>query len=390
MRLSAAIALVAALALVGCGEQNAASPASSSRNSSTASAARSANSSPASVDTAVKCSAPITAGHQLLLSRLYQEQPALAIFDVSDPLQATLLCTLAPAMGGRFISETKIALWIGPQLAVADLSSGVVTPTTMLPMTPTEGAFSPDGSAFAYRVGDDTNGMSVYIHAFGSDRHLYTRPPLGGHGGSSVGPQSQLLFSPDGQYLLAYDLFTGSDDPLDRFQVYRIDGSVAFKTAGAFGAWSPSGDRLYFLAASQLGGIAGDVHVWDPAGTESAVAHGLKSYFWPVVDPGGAIIVFTSYDDSGLPHLWRLQIPQGSEDELSSAVSSKPVFVSNLSIWSDEEQPCECGPGGRSAPTGRVLNHTIAGAPDAVVSYPNPGPGGDPVRLVLDVWLPLQ
>jgi len=257
---------------------------------------------------------------------------------------------------------------------------------------PGAAALRGDGSAFAYTIDGRTAGTSTHLYVARTDRTLFTEPMLGGHGGPPYGPVGQLEFSADGRYLLEYELFRPQPAP-PNFLVYARDGSLAFQSAGAkFGAWAPSGSTLYFLVSSQQGGIGGEVHSWTPSGGEVTVARGLTTYFWPRAAPTGRVLVFDAYDTSapgeatgGLPHLWQLDLSTGTARQLSTASSTKTVFVGATSLWSDEETRCSCGPGGASMPTGRVLPHDLASGHDAVVDLTPLTLIPSSVRVVLDV-----
>ena len=382
------------LSLNACGTSVAKGPSASSTARVSASATTTTQPSRQPIETKVTCSSRPVTGHPLLLLQPGGITPELAVLDVLDPLKPQHLCKLSPADGGRFISATKIAFWLGQQIGVADLMSDAVAETAELP-TSTGVAFSPDGSAFAYGTGDDTLGTigtSKHLNDGGSDRTLFTQGPIGGHGGPPYGPLDQLEFSADGRYLLAYSLFRPTPGPAN-FLVYRRDGSLAFQSnTASFGAWAPTGSKLYFLAQKDRGLIDGDVHSWDPSGGEVTVARGLTSYFWPSMAPDGRTMVFDSYDRSapgdatgGLPHLWRLDLSTGKVAQLSTAISARTLFVSATVVWSDEEQRCECGPGGSSAPTGKVLSHNVLTGQDTVLDL-IPSAQGSRINEVRDVW----
>src|SRR5579885_3083655 len=204
----------------------------------------------------------------VLVSRGYAPPGAgeLLVMDAVSRAAPTLDCLLSPAAGGRFVSSTLIAFWLGSSLFTADIGSGAIVLASNLPVAPTQGAFSSDGSRFAYRVGDDTGGLSDHLFVAGRDLTLITRPGIGGHGGPPYGPYDELAFSADAQYLLTDDSF-GANFPSGppNFVVYDMSGKTVFQSGtAAFGEWAPHGDKLYFLAESQAHGIAGDLHSWDP------------------------------------------------------------------------------------------------------------------------------
>ena len=71
-----------------------------------------------------------------------------------------------------------------------------------------------------------------------------------------------------------------------------------------------------------------------------------------------------------------------------AATSTEPVFVSPSVVWSSEEKPCQCGPGGSSAPDGKVIAHNLQrrDVNSVVVEFtelhPKPSPNGrHPRRL---------
>lgn len=134
------------------------------------------------------------------------------------------------------------------------------------------------------------------------------------------------------------------------FLVYDQSGRAVFQSAAAaFGVWAFQGDKLFFLAPSQEHGIAGDLHSWDPTTGETPLARNLSDYFWPALAPDGHRLLFNSYDSAGLPHLWSVDPDTGAVRQLATSISALPVVVGNNVVWSTEEKPCDCGPGGNSA-----------------------------------------
>lgn len=385
-------AIVAMVALTACGNSAAKGPSASSSGQVSPSPTITTQPSRQPIETKVTCSSRPVTGHPLLLLQPSSVNPELAVFDLSDPLKPHQLCKLSPVNGGRFISATKIAFWSGRLIGLADLTSDMVARTAELPEA-TGVVFSPDGSAFAYHAGDESSGITTHINDGGTDRTLFTRAPIGGHGAPPYGPLAQMEFSADGRYLLEFQGFTPTTGPAN-FLVYGRDGSLAFQsTTAEFGAWAPNASKLYFLATSERGRIDGDIHSWDPSGGEVTVARGLTTYFWPKVAPDGRMAAFDSYDLSapgeatgGLPHLWRLDLSTGKVAQLSTAISERTVFVSASVVWSDEGQRCSCGPGGASQPTGRVLSHNLVTGQDTVVDL-IPSTPGSRINEVLDVWI---
>jgi hypothetical protein len=317
-------------------------------------------------------------------------EPELVVFDAVNPVRPAQDCILSPAAGGRFIAGTRIAFWLGNSLRVADIGTGEVAVTATLPANPTAGTFSRDGSLFAYRVGDDTNGLSTHLFIAGHDRTLVTRAGIGGHGGSPYGPLSQLEFSADGKYLLSVDSLDAnfaSGPP--NFLIYDQNGSTVFQSAiAAFGRWAMQGNKLYFLAALPAHGISGDLHSWDPISGDLPIAHGLSSYFWPTVSPDNRRLLFNTYDSRGLPYLWNVDLATGVFAQLATGINTHPVFVGTSTAWSNEEELCNCGPGGASAPDGKLVSHDLRTGNETSFSLAGFGQlGGADTYFILDVWL---
>jgi hypothetical protein len=316
-------------------------------------------------------------------------QPELILLDAANPASPVQDCTIIPASGGRFITATSIAFWLGDSLRTADIGLSRVVTTATLPAVPTEGAFSRDGSRFAYRVGDDTDGLSDHLFVAGHDITLVSRPGIGGHGGPPYGPLSQLEFSADGKYLLSVDSFGAnfaSGPP--NFDVYDEKGTTVFQSASAaFGTWATRSDKLYFLHESVTHGVSGDLHSWDPLGGEVPVAHGLSSYFWPRTSPDYQGLLFDSYDTSGLPHLWSVDVSSGKATQISTGMSSVPVFVGTSFVWSNEEQLCNCGPVGASAPDGKLVARELQTGHEVSFSLASSAPPEEAnTRFIDDVW----
>ena len=309
----------------------------------------------------------------------YSGTSVLGILDVSNPLKPNLLCWLSPADGGRFgQSAGKLMFWAGDKLEIADLATGAVVQTDQLAARPFSGAFSADGSMFAYRSGDDNVGVTTHLHRHGADQILYAEAPIGGHGGPSYGPLNQLAFSADGSMLLDFYEFRPAGGP-PRLIVFRTaDGSIAFQSPGAAagGVWSGARTTAYFYvwAAEPP---AGELDSLDASGRQQTLAGNLNGVYWPAMSPDSAGIVFDTYDSAGQPHLWRFALATNTAVQLSPAAGSLPVFVSSSVVWFDKKIPCSCGPGGLSQPNGEVLAYDLVkgGTSTVDMTYTVPGIG---------------
>ena len=379
-----AIAAAAVLALAGCqlsGTPGATRPTSSAAQTVSPSALPSEAPSPtgAVFPAQLNCDRPVTATHGLVLFE-YANSSVLGVLDVSDPLKPNLLCWLSGAKGGRFTqSATHIAFWMDDKLGTADLASGKVVQTDTLPAVPYEGFFSSDGAQFAYRVGDDTNaGLTTHLYhrADHRDISLYFQAPIGGHGGPPYGPVDQLTFSPDNKEVLDYYEFRPLSGTPPHFMLFRTaDGSVAYQLdTAAFGAWSATGSTVYFFVRGEQGFI-GELDSVGASGQAQTVVSSINSFFWPRATPDGTGLVYEALDDAGLPHLWRLDLATKAVAQLSTRLSSKPVFVTRGTIWADEEIPCECGPAGATMRDGTILAHNVGGATDTPVDTSRTAPG---------------
>lgn len=308
--------------------------------------------------------------------RLATTPPAVQIVDVSNPLKPSPACTLSPAYGAHMLSATRVAFWTGDQLGIADLSlANPIRQTARLAATAGgTGAFSPDGTKFAYRSydsGDD--GFSTHLYANGSDQSLYQQAPLGGHGGPgpSFGPFDQLAFSPDGSLLLDFNTFRPQSGPAN-LMVFKLDGSIAFQTRTAPGAiWSSTGNTLFFYVPNQSG-TAGELDRLQASGQRDVVASGLHGMYWARMSPDGRSIIYNATDSSvpdcgGVPHLWSLDLFAGRATQISSLISSGPYFVQPTVVWSDEQKLTECGPGGPSSEDGVILAHDLSTGKDTTV-----------------------
>jgi hypothetical protein len=198
-----------------------------------------------------------------------------------------------------------------------------------------------------------------------------------------------LEFSADGKYLLSVDSFGAvyaSGPP--NFVVYDQSGSTVFQsTTAAFGRWAMPESKLYFLAESEAHRIDGDLHSWDPIGGDRAIVHGLSRYFWPMLSPDNRRLLFNSYDSAGLPHLWSVDLATGVFGQLSVGISTHPVFVGTSVAWSNEEAPCNCGPGGASAPDGKLVSHDLITGGETSFSVAGGGQSSADTRFIFDVWL---
>ena len=390
MRLAAAGAIVA-LFVVACGPGT---------TGGVASPARTPGSPPASSQSPTTMATKLTCGDSHIGAKalaLYQypstTSPFVELLDVSNPVKPALACTLMPAQGAHFLSDTKLAFWIGDQLGTADLSSGAITQTANLAGRAGTGAFNADGTEFAYRVFDDSGAISTHLYVKGSDRTLYTHEPLGGHGpGQSFGPFDQLEFSADGSELLDFYEFRPMSGP-NKFLVYRTSDSVlVFQSSSAGGGvWSRTGTMLYFSVWNPT--PSGELDSLDAAGRQQMVARFANGIAWPRLTPDGAGIIYHTYDALGQPHIWRLDLGTRNTSQLSTATGSIPVFVNPNVIWFDEGKPCQCGPGGLSGPDGVTLAHDMNTGSDSTVDTDLivPGIGGPSLpptssRNLLDAW----
>ncbi len=392
MRPAAAGALVV-LFVVACSQSTTGDVASTSRTTAAAPP------SPATMATRLSCGDSHIGASALAIYRFAVTDPFVELMDVSNPLKPYFACTLSPAYGAHFLSATKLAFWIGDQLGTADLGTGAITQTARLPAIAGNGAFSADGTKFAYRSYDDAGAITAHLYANGSDRALYVQEPMGGHGGPgpSFGPFDQLEFSPDGSLLLDYMMFRPRSGPANLI-LFRLDGSIVFQTSTSpGGAWSPTGTTLYFYAANQSG-LAGDLDRLDGNGQRQVIASGLHGMFWMQMSPDGSGIIYNTPDSAvpdcgGVPHLWRFDLATGRATQISQAISAGPYFVKPNVVWANEQKLSPCGPGGPSTQDGTILAHDLGTGQDATVdiTLTVPGIGGpQPAPLttdyLLDTW----
>jgi hypothetical protein len=379
------------LFVVACNPDTTGGVASSSRADGTPTTApqSSAPPSPGTLSTQLNCGSQGLTTRSMAIYRLPITPPFIEILDVSNPLKPSLACTLSPAQGARFLSATRVIFWVGDALGTADLISGTVTRSARLPAVAGTGAFSADGTKFAYRAFDNAGGMSTHLYVAGSDRTLYVQEPIGGHGGPgpSFGPFDQLEFSPDGSLLLDFYTFRPASGPAP-LMVFRSDGTTLFQsTAAPGGAWSPVGATLFFPVWDQPG-VTNELDRLDATGQRQVVATALHGLFWLRMAPDGGSLIYNSSDSSvpdcgGLPHLWRLDLKTGSASQISQSISSNPVFVQGAVVWSNEQAIGPCGPGGPTVETGVILAHDLTTGSDAAVdtTLTVPGIGGPPLPV---------
>lgn len=366
-------ALFALITLAACGSGTARSASSPSVSAPAGSPSASATPGPQRLNALLHCARQPSSARALALVHSYLQQEPLVILDVSNPLKPVVACTLSQAQGGRFLSATKIAFWSGDKLGVADVSAGTVVQTAQLPLAPASGAFSADGSEFAYRVQDGAGAASAHLYIAGNDRTLYTQEPMGGHGGRRLdfGPLDILKFSPDGTELLDYMLFRPTSGPTNLL-VFRVDGSTIFQQGGSSGVWAATGSVLYVPNLDEARQVI-TVYSLDASGQRRTVATGVKGFYWPHLAPDGQGIVYHAPDSSvpscgGLPHVWRLDLKTGSASQVSKSVSAIPVFVSSTIMWSSEEKQTDCGLDGQpSDADGVILAHDFDTGRDAPV-----------------------
>ena len=381
--------MLVVLAVAGCSGQQASSPSPSHPSLISDSPSQSSSPSPSGSPVATVPDPKFTCT-KLPVPRdplvLMRGTSGLYVLDVADPLHPVQTCLLINASSGRFISATKLAFWYSTFVGIADLDTGDLNWSRAFLNEPAAVVFSPDGSKWAYREGDDS-GERTHLVIGGKDQVVLTRGPVGGHGGVPWGPVVQLAFSANGLYLLTYTLFRDAGGP-PNFIVYAMDGTAAFQSATAkFGVWDRSGNRLYFLAARAVGEITGTVVSWDPGGQPVARSAKVASYFWPTLSPDGRTLAFNTYGAQSFPHPWRLDTASRARKQLASATSTQPVFVAPNVIWSNEGIPCKCGLGGTSAPDGRVIAHNLrTGVNSVVLEIASVTPSQSPTEDLVDVW----
>jgi hypothetical protein len=353
------------------------------------------------MSTRLRCGDSHIGATALAIYRHATTSPFVELLDMSNPVKPSLVCALMPANGAHILSATRVAFWLGDQLGIADLSSGSpITQTGRLAASASTGAFSADGTKFAYRSYDDSTGaITAHLYINGLDRVLYVQAPMGGHGGPgpSFGPFDQLEFSPDGSLLLDFMMFRPPSGPPNLI-VFRTDGSIVFQTTGApGGTWSPTGSTLFFYASNQSG-LAGDLNRLGASGQRQVMASGLHGMYWPRMSPDGTAIIYNASDSSipdcgGVPHLWRFDLKTGRATQISNAISSGPYFIQPNVVWTDEQKLSPCGPGGPSAEDGVILAHDLSTGKDAAVDTTLlvPGAGGPQLPpastfYLLDTW----
>lgn len=347
-------------------------------------------------ETQLNCGTGFTTAPDMVLNRYPgSSPPLLEVLDTTDPLKPRLLCTLIPADGGEFgRSSHEVVFWLRNELGLADLAAGTITTIGKVPPGASIGTYSRSRGDVVYTVPGEADGFTRHLlQSSGPDRTLYTQQPIGGHGGPPCGPYSQHQFSPDSTALLDYTTFRPTTGPAN-LMLFKTDGTLIFQQTGqSFGLWAPTGSVLYF-GVSGAQGFTGEIDITDGAGHRTIVATGLRDVCWPAMAPGGGGIVFDAYDTSapgqatgGLPHLWRLDLATHRATQLTTAMTSHPVFVGREVVWANEEKPCDCGPGGASAPDGVVLAHDLVKGSDSTVDLSAivPGIGGPAQPIVYDV-----
>ncbi|HVH63026.1 MAG TPA: hypothetical protein VNA65_05450 [Candidatus Dormibacteraeota bacterium] len=366
-----------------------------------ASASRTASPSPsaaAGLTTTVHCDNWPGPGHPMAVVSGHGdgESVPLGMVDVTDPTKPALACVLNPALGGRFLSPTVVAFWVGDMLGTVDLSTGKVVKTAQLPAPASTGAaFSADGSEFAYRSWDSAGGMTMHLFRRGSDKILYSQEPMGGHGGPGLdaGPFDRVRFSADGSELLDYLLFRPIPGPAN-VMVFRSDGSTLFQSSGLEGPAVWAGSTLYFGVYKSP---SYEIDSLDSTGNTKTVISGLRLFGWPELAPGGSKIVYNTpgpgSDCGGPPHIWSLDLSTAQASQISRADTSIPVFVTTNVYWSIEEKLGQCGPGGATYPDGVVLAHDLTTGNDSPIdtSFYQPiggvNTGGFSTTAVIDVRL---
>jgi hypothetical protein len=225
------------------------------------------------------------------------------LVDMQDPTQARTLCalTVSNASGLRFINPGELS-YVALAGSGQDAAGGLVrlnlaTGATGLLARWDQShfgaglhAWTPDGKALAYIA---STGSTLQLHQVtaAGDRVLTSLPAVPGRG-TSEEDSILIAYSPDGQFLAFVNTFTGSGTGEHaKLQIRRLDGSLAFATAGGTQAtWAGSGATLLWRDVAS-GPSSPPIQKWTAAGAATAVP--ALRWLRPSASPDGRYIVYT-------------------------------------------------------------------------------------------------
>jgi hypothetical protein len=361
----AAIAVVTALALTGCGGSPATSrtsPSPSSQATITASPASSPSSNPTGTPggaSLVHCDTAVPAGDTLVIGTITGD-PTIVIRDIQDPANAKTLCKFdAGAASPQFASATQVSYTTASnQIVKADLAGGTTTMLATFGAGFGSGLYSvsPDGRSITY-----IDGNAWHLATPSGNKVLTTLAPIPGRGVNPDEDDNFLSFSPDGQYFALVQTFRGAGTGATAPDQVRkaSDGSLVYSTSGmTMGVWASVPSRLFFRDSG------GAVHRWDPSSGQSSMLP--LRWIRPKSSPDGRWIAYTIRTTSGLGAVGFYSVQSNSVSITTPAGRSGARFLTNDLVWYAAERACSTCLGGQPTLTGVTYIYSIAGAAEVV------------------------
>jgi hypothetical protein len=312
------------------------------------------------------------------------------LYDVSDPINPRLLCTIQFTTAHLFTGDTF--LYLKPvsatetDIVLHSLGSGNESVAGRFPFDVASGAWTPDGSLMAYLGPAMPNTSGTYsqpVMLFSQQKStlLYSYPIGIGDCVCRFGlPPQVLAISPDGQYLVVGRLSGKGAGPL---AVIRLsDGKQVYTAIQDVGEaiWSRTGHRLFLF---EWGGFTADA--WTPEAGVVAL-HAVAWPHLPGMSPDGTRLAYTSYGDDAVTTLpsrvYVYGLSGGAPKMLIDQPRSQVVFINNRWVWYLDEVGCDSCPGS-TTPSGKVYAMDLSTGHEQTVAF---GPGEAPLGQRNSYW----
>jgi Tol biopolymer transport system component len=302
------------------------------------------------------------------------------LYDVSDPVNPRLLCTISNTSAHLFTGDTFEYLKpVSPDetdVILHSLGSGNESVVAKFPLYVAFASWLPDLSLVAYATqvsGDNypSGGTQVWLYSQRRTAPLFTYRNGFGDCICRFGLQEAVLaVSPDGQYVVAGRLDGKGSEPL---AVYRISARARVATmapdvVSAF--WSVKGHRLFLVRAG-----AGPAQSWTPeVGLTRLAGAGAWSYL-PGMSPDGNRVAYTAYANPSAPQTLRAyvyDVKAGSTRLVVDKLRSQALFIKDGWVWYLEEAPCDpvkCGLPWGTKPSGKVFAMNLSTGVELVVKF---------------------
>jgi hypothetical protein len=269
------------------------------------------------------------------------------VYLIDQPSKPVEICSVAHAIGAKFVSPTVIGFVQIPNftpttsstewdshLVVRDSKDGSSRSVMNATGTIWDFDWAPDGQTVSWGL-QSRDGFQLWADKLGAAPKALTAtlvmPPRGYFAGDGNG--IWIRFSPSGRYLvMANTLVVGK-----HLQIFRTsDWSLLWSAdKGGSPLWSRDGNRLYFED------FAGE-HAWQPNATVSTVAP--DGWLDPTLSLDGCCVAYT-LDYATNPHVEVRDLRSGARQQIEGMHAAYPVFASSDVLWLAEMTKTGSGEG---------------------------------------------